>query len=85
MYDLLLLIIIGMQFGWITALCGWIMKQFGLQDILYYIFLKTSLPQKWTWMKWTPLGFIKRNLNRNEIITQAVIGVLITVALLIFI
>lgn len=83
MYDLLLIIIIGMQFDWIAALCGWIMKQFGLQDILYYIFLKISLPQKWSWMKWTPLGFIKGNLTRVEIITQAILGVLIAVVLLI--
>ncbi len=83
MYDLLLIIIIGMQFDWIAALCGWIMKQFGLQDILYYIFLKISLPQKWSWMKWTPLGFIKGNLTRVEIITQAILGVLIVVVLLI--
>ena len=83
MYDLLLIIIIGMQFDWIAALCGWIMKQFGLQDILYYIFLKISLPQKWSWMKWTPLGFIKGNLTRMEIITQAILGVLIAVVLLI--
>ena len=83
MYDLLLIIIIGMQFDWIAALCGWIMKQFGLQDILYYIILKISLPQKWSWMKWTPLGFIKGNLTRMEIITQAILGVLIAVVLLI--
>ena len=83
MYDLLLIIIIGMQFDWIAALCGWIMKQFGLQDILYYIFLKISLPQKWSWMKWTPFGFIKGNLTRVEIITQAILGVLIAVVLLI--
>ena len=83
MYDLLLIIIIGVQFDWIAALCGWIMKQFGLQDILYYIFLKISLPQKWSWMKWTPLGFIKGNLTRVEIITQAILGVLIAVVLLI--
>jgi len=83
MYDLLLLIIIGMQFNWITALCGWIMKLFGLQDIFYYLFLKEKLPLKWNWMKWTPLGFIKGNLTRNEIITQAVIGIVIAVVLLI--
>ena len=83
MYDLLLIIIIGVQFDWLAALCGWIMKQFGLQDILYYIFLKISLPQKWSWMKWTPLGFIKGNLTRVEIITQAILGVLIAVVLLI--
>lgn len=83
MYDVLLLIIIGIQFDWISALAGWILKQFGLQDIFYYLFLKTSLPQTWTWMKWTPLGFIKGNLSRNEIIIQAIIGIVVAVTLLI--
>lgn len=83
LFDLLLLVLIGIQFDWISALAGWIMKLFGLQDILYYVFLKTSLPQNWTWMKWTPLGFVKGNLTRNEIITQAVVGILIAVVLLI--
>ncbi len=83
MYDVLLLIIIGIQFDWISALAGWILKQFGLQDIFYYLFLKTSLPQTWTWMKWTPLGFIKGNLSRNEILVQAIIGIVVAVTLLI--
>ena len=83
LFDLLLLVLIGIQFDWISALAGWIIKLFGLQDILYYVFLNTSLPQNWTWMKWTPLGFIKGNLTRNEIIAQAVIGILIAAALLI--
>ncbi len=83
MYDVLLLIIIGIQFDWVAALAGWILKQFGLQDIFYYLFLKTSLPQKWTWMRWTPLGFFKGNLSRNEIIIQALTGIVIAVTLLI--
>ena len=82
MFDLLLLILIGFLFDWIAALSGWIMKLFGLQDILYYIFLQKELPQKWTWMKWTPLGFFKGNLSTYEIIIQAVTGVFITVILL---
>ncbi len=83
MYDVLLLIIIGIQFDWVAALAGWILKQFGLQDIFYYLFLKTSLPQKWTWMKWTPLGFFKGELSRDEIIIQALTGIVIATTLLI--
>jgi hypothetical protein len=83
MFDLLLLILIGLLFNWMTALSGWIMKLFGLQDILYYIFLQKGLPEKWTWMKWTPLGFFKGNLTRNEIVIQAVIGILIAIILLV--
>lgn len=82
MYDLLLLIIIGVQFDWIAALAGWIMKEFGLQDVFYYLFLKERLPLRWTWMKWTPLGLIKGDLNKNEIIIQAAIGILISLVLL---
>ena len=83
MYDVLLLIIIGIQFDWVVALSGWILKQFGLQDIFYYLFLKTSLPQKWTWMKWTPLGFFRGDLSKNEIIIQALTGIVIATTLLI--
>ena len=82
MYDVLLLIIIGIQFDWIAALAGWIMKFFGLQDVLYYVFLKEKLPQKWNWMRWTPLGFFKGDLDRNEIVAQAIIGILIALILL---
>jgi len=83
MFDLLLLILIGFLFDWMAALSGWIMKLFGLQDILYYIFLQIALPKYWTWMKWTPLGFLKGNLTRNEIVIQVVIGVLIAIILLV--
>ena len=83
MYDVLLLILIGIQFDWIAAVAGWIMKEFGVQDILYYLFLKTPLPQKWTWMKWTPLGFLKGDLTKKEIVLQAIIGIGISVVLLI--
>jgi hypothetical protein len=82
MYDVLLLIIIGIQFDWIASLAGWIMKLFGLQDVFYYLFLKEKLPLKWNWMKWTPLGFLKGDLTRNEIVIQSVIGIVIAVALL---
>jgi len=83
MYDVLLLIIIGIQFDWIASLAGWIMKLFGLQDVFYYLFLKEKLPLKWNWMKWTPLGFLKGDLTRNEIVIQSVIGVVIAATLLI--
>lgn len=83
MYDMLLLIIIGIQFDWIASLAGWIMKLFGLQDVFYYVILKEKLPQNWTWMKWTPLGFFKGNLSKNEIVIQSVIGIFIAIVVLI--
>jgi hypothetical protein len=83
LFDLLLLLLIGIQFDWVAALAGWIMKEFGLQDVFYYLFLKEKLPVKWNWMKWTPLGFIKGDLTKNEIVIQAVVGVIISVILLI--
>jgi hypothetical protein len=83
MFDVLLLLIIGIQFDWIAALAGWIMKEFGLQDVFYYLFLKEKLPSKWNWMKWTPLGFFKGDLSKNEIIFQVVVGIIIAIMLLI--
>lgn len=83
LFDVLLLLFIGFIFDWIIALAGWIMKNFGLQDILYYLFLKMKLPEKWTWMKWTPLGFYKGDLLKSEIVFQCLIGILIAVILII--
>ena len=83
MYDVLLLIIIGIQFDWIASLAGWIMKLFGLQDVFYYLFLKEKLPLKWNWMKWTPLGWFKGDLTKNEIVIQSIIGIIISAVLLI--
>lgn len=83
LFDVLLLLLIGIQFDWIAALAGWIMKNFGLQDVFYYLFLKEKLPEKWNWMKWTPLGFFKGTLTKNEIIIQSIFGILIAVIILI--
>jgi len=82
MYDMLLLIIIGIQFDWIASLAGWIMKLFGLQDVFYYLFLKEKLPLKWNWMKWTPLGWFKGDLTKNEIVIQSFVGISIAVIIL---
>ena len=83
MFDVMLLIILGLLFGWVPALCGAILKIFGAQDISYYIFLQKTLPEKWHWLKWTPLGFIKKILTKNEVITQAIAGVIISYGILI--
>ena len=83
MFDVMLLIILGLLFGWVPALCGAILKIFGAQDISYYIFLQKPLPEKWHWLKWTPLGSIKKILTKNEVITQAIIGMIISYAILI--
>lgn len=83
LFDVLLLLLIGIQFDWISSFAGWIMKLFGLQDVFYYLFLKEKLPEKWNWMKWTPLGLFKGTLTKNEIVIQSIIGILIAVIILI--
>jgi len=83
MFDVLLLLILGLLFGLVPALCGAVLKIFGLQDITYYIFLKKSLPEKWHWLKFTPLGFIKKNLTKSEVVLQAIMGIFICVVILI--
>ncbi|MDZ7624972.1 MAG: hypothetical protein U5J96_11110 [Ignavibacteriaceae bacterium] len=74
MFDVMLLIILGLLFGWVPALCGVILKLSGAQDVTYYIFLKKSLPEKWHWLRWTPLGWFKKILTKNEVVFQAVVG-----------
>jgi hypothetical protein len=83
MFDVMLFIFLGLLFGWMPALCGVILKLFGMQDITYYIFLQKALPEEWTWLKWTPLGLVKKILTKNEVITQAIAGVIISYGLLI--
>ena len=84
MFDVLLLLILCLLFGWLPALCGGILKIFGLQDVTYYIFLQKQLPEKWHWLKWTPFGFIKKNMTETEVVIQAMIGIIICIVILIF-
>lgn len=83
MFDLMLLIILGLVFGWIISLCCAILKLFGVQDITYYLFLQKHLPKKWHWLRWTPFGFVKKILSKKEVIAQAVLGAIISFAILI--
>lgn len=83
MFDIMLFVILGLLFGWLSALCGVILKFFGVQDVTYYIFLQKPLPEEWHWLKWTPLGVVKKNLLKKEVILQAMAGVVISFAILI--
>jgi len=83
MFDVMLLIILGLVFGWLPALCGALLNFFGLQDITYYLFLQKPLPEKWHWLKWTPLGWFKKILSKKEVIAQAILGAIISFAILI--
>jgi hypothetical protein len=83
MFDAMLFIFLGLVFGWIPALCGVILKLFGAQDVTYYIFLQKPLPQEWHWLKWTPLGLIKKRLIKKEVVFQAVTGLIICIAVLV--
>ena len=82
MFDVLLLLILCLLFGWVPALCGGILKIFGMQDVTYYIFLQKQLPEKWHWLKWTPLGWFKKILTKKEVVFQAIIGIVLSVILL---
>jgi hypothetical protein len=84
MFDVLLLVILGLLFGWIPALCGALLKIFGVQDVTYYIFLQKPLPENWHWLKFTPLGAIKKNLSKFEVVLQAIIGIFICAAVIVF-
>lgn len=82
MFDITLILLLGVSFGWIPSLCGGLLKIFGVQDLLYYIFLKKPFPKIWTWLKWTPLGFFKRKLTLTEVTIQAIAGIILSVLIL---
>lgn len=82
MFDAMLFIFLGLLFGWVPALCGVILKLFGAQDVTYYIFLQKPLPQEWHWLNWTPLGSVKKILTKNEVVAQAITGVIISYGIL---
>jgi hypothetical protein len=84
MFDALLFVILGLLFGWIPALCGVLLKIFGVQDVAYYLFLQKELPGKWHWLGFTPLGAMKKNLTKKEVLAQAITGVVICAVILFF-
>jgi hypothetical protein len=84
MFDVMLFIFLGLLFGWIPAFCGVMLKLFGAQDVTYYIFLQKSLPEEWTWLRWTPIGWFKNVLTKNDVIVQAALGFILSYAILIF-
>jgi len=84
MFDVMLLIILELLFGRVPAICGVILKLFGVQDVCYYIFLQKALPKEWHWLKWTPFGWFKSILLRKEVIIQAIAGILISIFVMIF-
>lgn len=83
MFEILTAVLIGLMVGWEFSIGCVIIKFFGVQDALYYLFLQKKFPDKFTWMKWTPLGIIKGDLSKIEVIFQAVIGIIIAILIII--
>lgn len=81
MFDVTLLILLALVFSPAAALAGGVLKLFGLQDVLYYIFLRMELPEKWTWLKWTPLGIINKSLSLKIVMLQSIAGIIISIFL----
>ena len=60
--------------SWIIAL-GCLCANFGgFQDLLYYILGRYNLNQNYTWLRWTPLGWLIGDLNKWEFIAQGLIS-----------
>ncbi|AFH49021.1 Hypothetical protein IALB_1311 [Ignavibacterium album JCM 16511] len=83
LFEILIAVFIGFLFGWQYSISCGVIKWFGLQDLLYYLILRQPIPQKFTWMKWTPFGIIKGDLSKFEVIFQAVIGIIIAILIII--
>ena len=84
MFDITLVLLLGVSFGWLPSLCGGLLKIFGVQDLLYYIFLKKPFPKIWTWLKWTPLGFFKRKLTLTEVVIQGIAEIILSALILLY-
>ncbi|HSL88769.1 MAG TPA: hypothetical protein VK870_05685 [Ignavibacteriaceae bacterium] len=82
MFDITLLILLAVVFSPVAAFAGAVLKLFGVQDVLYYIFLRMEFPEKWTWLKWTPLGIINKSLSLKIVILQSVVGIIFSLILL---
>lgn len=82
LFESLLVVLLGVLFGWQHSLGCVIIKWFGIQDILYYLFLQRKIPEKFTWMKWTPLGILKGDLSNIEVIFQGTIGFIIAILII---
>lgn len=82
-FEILVAVLIGLLVGWIYSISCVIIKWFGVQDIFYYLFLNKNIPNKFTWMKWTPFGIIKGELSKFEVIFQSVIGIIISILIVI--
>jgi len=82
-FEVLVAVLLGLLIGWTYSISCGILKWFGTQDILYYLFLKKELPKKFTWMKWTPFGMIKGDLSKFEVIFQVVIGIILALMVII--
>lgn len=83
LFEILIAVLIGLLLGWQYSITCAILKWFGLQDLLYYLFLQKQIPGKFTWMKWTPFGIIKGDLSKFEVIFQATIGIIIALLIII--
>lgn len=71
--------------NWVIAL-GCLCANFGgFQDLLYYIFGRYNLNQNYTWLRWTPLGWLIKDLNKWEFIIQGIVsfGMVITALIII--
>ena len=81
MFDYLLLFVIFQNFGFRYALAGFILKWFAVQDVLFYLFLDVKFPKVWTWLEWTPLGFLMRGVGLKTplVLLQAILGVIIAI------
>lgn len=82
-FEVLVAVLLGLLIGWTYSISCGILKWFGTQDILYYLFLKKELPKKFTWLKWTPFGIIKGDLSKFEVIFQVVIGIILALMVII--
>lgn len=97
MFLVALAALITAAYGWQPGVAFVVLWWTGNQDLLYYFGLGEPLPGAWTWLGWTPLGWItpktgtpvqpdtfEKRLSPLQVYVQAAVGVVVAVAVIVY-
>uniref|UniRef100_A0A6M3XUN3 Uncharacterized protein n=1 Tax=viral metagenome TaxID=1070528 RepID=A0A6M3XUN3_9ZZZZ len=78
-FEGLVILFLFVLFDWQAALGCFLLIMFTVQDLIYYLFLQYPLPKRFTWIRWSPIGFIIGDVPTWLVIVQGVIGIIIVI------
>ena len=78
-FEGLVILFLFVLFDWQAALGCFLLIMFTVQDLIYYFFLQYKYPDVWSWLRWSPLGWIYKDLKHWQVIVQAIVGIIIVI------